>query len=59
MHTKLELSNDKKVISVFDIQPMKEKSLRLLGVPDRYITTPNLIQFQKILFRFFLKKMCK
>ena len=25
MPTKLELSNDKKVISVFDIQPMNEK----------------------------------
>ena len=56
VYTKLELSNDKKVISVFDIQPMNEKRFRLLGVPDRYITTPNLIQFQKDIISVFSKK---
>ena len=55
-HTKLELPNNKKVVSVFDIQPMNEKRFRLLGVPDRYITTLNLIQFQKDIISVFSQK---
>lgn len=58
-HTKLELSNDKKVISVFDIQPMNEKRFRILGVPDRFITTPNLKQFQQDITTVFSQKDVK
>ena len=59
MHTKLEFSSDKKVISVFDIQPMNEKRFRLLGVPDRFITTSNLKQFQQDIISVFSQKDVK
>ena len=59
MPTKLELSNDKKVISVFDIQPMNENRFRLLGVPDRFITTPNMKQFQQDIITVFSQKDVK
>ena len=59
MPTKLELSNDKKVISVFDIQPMNENRFRLLGVPDRFITTPNIKQFQQDIITVFSQKDVK
>ena len=59
MYTKLELSSDKKVVSVFDIQPMNENRFRLLGVPDRFITTPNLKQFQKDIISVFSQKDVK
>lgn len=42
-----EFNIDKKVVSVFDIQPFNEAKYRLFGIPDRYLTFPVMTQFHR------------
>ena len=42
-----ELNKNKKVISIFDVQPLNETKYRLLGLPDRFFTCAVMTQFQK------------
>lgn len=44
--TEWELNADKsKIVSIFDIQTVTEDTFKSFGSPDRYLTTPNMIQF--------------
>ena len=47
--------NNKKIVVVFDIQTVNENYYRKLGLPDRYITTSNMLKFHKDIFRVFNK----
>lgn len=54
-----KINKDKKIISIFDIQPFREHYFRILGIPDRYITTNTVKQFQKDIHRVFSEKDVK
>ena len=47
--------NNKKIVVVFDIQTVNENYYRKLGLPDRYITTSNMLKFHKDVIRVFHK----
>ena len=47
-NSKIQSLEDKfKIVSVFDVQTLNENIYRTLGLPDRYLTTSNMIQFHK------------
>ena len=47
-NSKLPPVDDKlKIVSIFDIQTVKEEVYKSYGFPDRYLTTPNIIQFHR------------
>lgn len=50
------LDTQKKVISIFDIQTLVESEFQKIGMPDRYITTPVMRNFQKDIIDVFKTK---
>ena len=47
--------DNKKIVVIFDIQTLNENFYRKLGLPDRYITTSNMLKFHEDIIRVFDK----